>query len=212
MPAPLALAGEVVVSCRAEASLSWAVCFQELTDRRLGWDKGDFLIGQLKKIKCWLSPIIFSLSGLAIVSIRIVSLTLKLRHPHLDCLLQHLRYHSPPFFYFTGKIVQRARLPNGLLKCFRIWSHHNFNGISWNWMSHFFPLLLPPIHKWGQMSKPDNSRVYLVLNSSSLAFARKIGCHFQPLSKCFLHYQKKVEPAAKGRNRTPPQNGVLLKM
>lgn len=52
MPEPLALAGEVVVSCRAEASLSWAVCFQELTDRRLGWDKGDFLIGQLKKIKC----------------------------------------------------------------------------------------------------------------------------------------------------------------
>lgn len=140
MPEPLALAGEVVVSCRAEASPSWAVCFQELTDRRLGRDKGDFLIGQLKKIKCWLSSIIFSLSGLAVVNIRIVSLTLKLTHPHLDCLLQHLRYHSLPFFYFTVKIVQRTRLQNGLLKCFRIWSHDNFNGITWDWMSHFFSI------------------------------------------------------------------------
>lgn len=113
----------------------------------------------------------------------------------------HLRHHLPLFFTFTGKIPGRGRLPNGLLKSCRILSHHNFNDITWNRMYHFFQCCS---HSYINGSNIHQVRLQQSLYSSSPTFTRKVGWHFQPLSKCFLGYSEEVKPIAKGRSWTLP--------
>lgn len=106
------------------------------------WFKKLVLFKLTKKIKYCQSPVTFTAFRVSrseyMESFFNPEAELRCPYPWL-LTLQHLRSHSP-------LLLITARLENMLPQYCRVLNHHNFNGITWNWMYHVLPMLLLPIH------------------------------------------------------------------